>query len=282
MRARLRALLNRFERQLWAHRSYKFVRRRWGELADLSALADVLATMRTGREIEPLELGFPSNKRIAVLAPHPDDEIIGPGGTLIGGIAQGSPTTVVYLTSGSEVAAEAQRREEEAREVAAGVGFDTHFLRLPRLQADNLATAADRVGQHLTELRPDIVFVPFLSDDHDEHRRTSEILAMACQQVTIPGRPEVWAYQVYGAVIPNVVVDITATAEAKAEAISLFRSQMEKRDWAHYALGLNAYNSRFLSGAKAAYAEMFFVLPLSDYADICRSYFARQSQVDLD
>lgn len=274
MRSVARNLLNRIERQLWARRSYKFVRHRWAGLEDLTRLADVLATMRAGREIAPLELDFPADKRIAVLAPHPDDEIIGPGGTLIGAIQRGCKVSVIYLTSGNGRAEVAEQREQEAREVATSVGFDTVFLKFERLDDDISEAAAETLRGCLADLSPDMIFVPFLADDHAEHRRASEILARIFDHDAGLGNPEVWAYQVYGAVIANVIVDIASTAKAKADAIGLFRSQMETRDWSHYALGLNAYNSRFLTSAQATYGEMFFVLPLSEYAAFCRQYFA--------
>ena len=51
-------------------------------------------------------------------------------------------------------------------------------------------------------------------------------------------------------------------------------SAMKSRDWAHYALGMNAYHSRFLpSTTEARYAEPFFVVPLEDYIDVCAKYF---------
>jgi hypothetical protein len=72
-----------------------------------------------------------------------------------------------------------------------------------------------------------------------------------------------------------VVVDITDQATRKAEAMRHYASQMAKRDWAHFALGLNAFNLRLLPATnRAAYAEAFFVLPISEYVELCRDYFA--------
>ena len=49
--------------------------------------------------------------------------------------------------------------------------------------------------------------------------------------------------------------------------------QMRRRDWAHYALGLNAMNCRLLRGrADACYAEAFFVVPLEEYVTIAARY----------
>ena len=91
--------------------------------------------------------------------------------------------------------------------------------------------------------------------------------------ISTPPKATIWAYQVYTTLIPNVVVDITDVADDKASTIRLWASQIEKRDWAHYMLGLNAFNCRLLGGPAPRYAETFFVLPIGDYAELCATYF---------
>ncbi|MCK9232707.1 MAG: PIG-L family deacetylase, partial [Syntrophales bacterium] len=77
-------------------------------------------------------------RRILVAAPHPDDEWIGCGGSLLKHIRRGNPVTVVYMTSGEAGGlgrtreALAAVREAEAREAAAFAGItDLIFLGNP-------------------------------------------------------------------------------------------------------------------------------------------------------
>jgi len=269
----LRGLLNRVERQLWARRAHKVVLREWSALPDIASLADVLATMRGRRRIEPLALDFPADRRILVVAPHPDDEVIGPGGTLIGAIERGSSVHCVYLTSGAAEPSLAGTRENEATEAAALVGYTTQFLRLQDLSDGVSATAQAQFEAAVNAQRPQLLFVPFLADDHVEHQRASELLLRTFESDKLNCTPEVWAYQVYTAVLSNVVVDITDTQQRKEQAIRTFASQLRSRDWAHFAAGLAAYNSRALPGKDRRYAETFHVAPLADYAALCRAYF---------
>ena len=263
----------RLEQQLWARRSHKTVLRAWSGLADLQTCADTLAAMRAARSVAPVLLPCPSNKRILVIAPHPDDEVIGPGGTLIGAIDNGCTVRTVYLTSGGPDPATAHQRETEAKASASHCGYDTRFLRLAGLAegVDDDAIAATAAA--VAEYQPDLLFVTFFADDHAEHQRASQVLTMAHDGGLLDGSIEVWAYQVYTAVIANVIVDTTETQELKSTAIRLFKSQMQRRDWAHFSAGLSAYNSRFLPGRQARHAEIFHVAPLRDYADLCRPYF---------
>jgi N-acetylglucosamine malate deacetylase 1 len=276
MLKRLRSTIDRVENLIRARQAYKFVIRDWVGLSDLPACADVLSTMRFTRNLKPLIMEAPARKRLLILAPHPDDEMIGPGGTVIEAVRKGCDVKTLYLSSGSANRAQASEREAEARRVADRVGFDTEFMTLTPLEFDVGSKTTSRLAQRITAFAPDILLITFLLDDHDDHRRASEMLFRAFENGEVAGDIEVWAYQVYTSLIPNVVIDITDTSERKAEAIGLFTSQNKSRDWAHFALGLNAYNSRLLAGfSTPRYVEAFFVLPLKDYADLCRVYFDR-------
>jgi len=84
---------------------------------------------------------------------------------------------------------------------------------------------------------------------------------------------EIWAYQVYSTVIPNVAVDITDVIDEKLKLVEIYRSQKRSRDWAHYIKGLNAFNCRFLKTNEPRYVELFFVVPADEYLQLCRLYF---------
>ncbi len=269
----MRALLSRFERLVMGRKAYKWVLRSWQPLEDLKTAADLLATMRFTGQIAPQLLDGPVGaRRILVLAPHPDDEVIGPGGTLIRAVARGAEVSVLYLTSGGE--GERAEREAEARAVCDTLGFHAQFAggRASAMPPEAMAAA---MAEALHAVQPDALFLPFLLDDHPDHRTASHALLLATQSGRNVGSPEVWAYQVYTPLLGNVAVDITALGEAKADAIRLYRSQMARRDWAHFALGLNAFNCRLLHGrADPVLIESFFAVPFTDYLALCRRYFA--------
>ena len=264
---RLEALVNR-------HSAYKFFIRDWVALGDLKAASQVVNTLRFSRNLEPIEMAVPDAQRIIVIAPHPDDEMIGPGGTLIQALECNAIIQVIYLTSGGE--AEQLVREQEANRVGDQFGFERIFLRHPPLAIPDDPETLSRLGALIAEFRPDALFVPFVLDDHDDHRRASHILVKLVLEQLLDMSLTVWAYQVYSAVLTNVVVDIGATRERKADAIRLYTSQMKTRDWANFAIGLNAWNSRLLPDCPdAAFAEAFLVLPLGEYVKFAQGYFER-------
>lgn len=206
-----------------------------------------------------------------VLAPHPDDEVIGPGGTLIKARKRGAEITVLFLTNGEPEAERSRIRQAEAERVAQTVGFSAEFLGLPIYGLASSPGAADILASRLRRLRPDAILTPFLLDDNDDHRATAGLLARSIPAAQLDDYTEVWAYQVYSALPANVLVPLGGDAGSKADAIRLYASQMEVRDWANFALGLNAYNTRLAPRrCRDKHIEAFFVLSLIEYLDLCR------------
>jgi LmbE family N-acetylglucosaminyl deacetylase len=258
--------------------AYLFFIKDWRSLGDLQRCADAAATFRHSVNLEPLVSRGPEVRRILVIAPHPDDEMLGPGGTLIAALALGARARVLYLTKGKPAHHGDLVRETLA--VAASIGYETRFMDHCARHLPLDAETVNRLRAEIEDFVPQVLMLPFLCDDHDDHRRASHLLWLTAQGLVPMPDIEIWAYQVYSALIPNVVVDITAVAERKRKAIAGWSSQAASRDWGHFALGLNAFNSRFLPRATSPrYAEAFFVVPLRDYLELCAGYFAGGSCV---
>lgn len=272
MIGRLISWLRRLERLIFAKRAYSFYLRQWQQLGDARAASQVVATTRAHHLLEILEVPAPRG-RIVVLAPHPDDELIGPGGTLIQSLQAGADVRVVYLTSGEPQ--EKAIREAEAVYIAEKLGFEPVFLGWPVGAIPIDSTAQGQLATAINGFSADIVMMPFVLDDHDDHRRCSQLLLAAFDAALIPNDLSIWAYQVYSPGLANVAVDVTREIATKQQYIRLYHSQMASRDWANFSMGLSAWNSRFLANRpQAAYGELFFKVPLKDYAEICRPYFA--------
>lgn len=271
--SRLSRLLSRIERSLAGRKAYRFLIRDWIGLGDLRRASDVIQTMRFTQNLLPLERTGPEARRIVVIAPHPDDEMLGPGGTLLRKLDDGSSVHTVYLTSGKPNITD--EVEAETNAIAAHVGYSAVFLRFPAWDIPVDDDGVRRFADAVRDAAPTALFLPFLLDDNDDHRRASQLLCAAYARGLIDQAIEIWAYQVYTSVLPNVIVDVTNVIERKAEVIRMWESQARSRDWAHYMLGLNAYNSRFLkTRGTPTYIEAFFVVPVRDYVELCTAYFS--------
>ena len=275
MLARVKRLFKALENLAWSRRAYRFHMREWTRLTDLDGAAQLLNTVRFSRTLVPVEMEAPSNRRITVIAPHPDDEAIGPGGTLLMATARGCTITVIYVTDGT--AAEHDIRIQESAAVCKALGWRVVRLGGVAGMLDINADMAKKFTAVLAETQPDIVMLPFVLDDNDDHRRTNELWLTGGRNSAVTA--EVWAYQVYSVVLPNVVVDITEVQDGKAALIRDYKSQMRRRDWANFALGRDAWTSRWLPGRNAAaWAEAFHVVPAADYLDYAAIYFQNNRQ----
>jgi len=133
------------------------------------------------------DLPLPSGRAVLVIAPHPDDETLGMGGTIARLAAAGSVPHVAFVTDGrashpghlafgpEEIAA-LRRREAEAALALLGVGADRlAYLggpdgRLDRLTADEAQRLADSLRLAFSRVRPYLVFLPTRADGSSEHR----------------------------------------------------------------------------------------------------------------
>lgn len=245
--------------------------RAWAALPDIDALARLLDTGWFTEQVRPTVRASCAARRILAVSPHPDDETIAAGGTLLRARANGADVHIVFLTSGERARADdarhgAAEREAEAARVASAIGATAEYWRLPthHIPIDD-ATAA-RLRAVIDAYDPDLILLPFFTDSHEDHRAAALLGAHALR--TPRCRAAVWAYAVYATIPANVVVDITDIAGAKAALIRRWESECAHRDWAHYAAGRDAVHARWIPGAAPRYGEAFFVVPAAEYAAI--------------
>ncbi|MDX2165637.1 MAG: PIG-L deacetylase family protein [Deltaproteobacteria bacterium] len=139
-----------------------------------------------GRALSEAELRRPA----LVIAPHPDDEVLGCGGTIRRMRQLGVPVDLLFLTDGRhshrgavDRATLARQREAEARGAAAALLVEparVHFLAHEDLHlADAAAPARQQVAAWLRAHRPLQVLIPSRHDGHPDHRAANHIARAA-------------------------------------------------------------------------------------------------------
>ena len=220
-----------------------------------------------------------SGKNVLVLSPHPDDEIIGCGGTLIKLLKEGSKVSVVQLTDGSDSCALKDSPEhirktirmKEAKVVAENLGFtelvlfneaDSHL----KCTTDNVK----KLSEILNRLHPKVIFVPFINDTHPDHIMANEILSKSLESSTL-NLPEVniLSYEVWNFVPPNSFCIIDNQFDKKTEMLMKYRTGMKVIDYAHFCESLNAYHAYTLLGKKG-FAEVFLDIDAQTYMELIR------------
>jgi LmbE family N-acetylglucosaminyl deacetylase len=221
----------------------------------------------TPRELKPSEW---RDARVLVLSPHPDDELIGCGGTLCRLLSAGAKVSILQATDGSKLPSlrdlpEALRktiRLDEAGRVAGALGAGLVLWRQEdaRLQWSR-GTITD-LARLLDELKPTHVFTPFLTDLHADHRTLSQILGGALAIADV--EPRVLQYEVWSLVPANLYCDITDQAETLERLLLLYKRAMRADDFVHFCEGRNLARAMELTG-QPGYVEAFLSTTSAEY-----------------
>lgn len=201
--------------------------------------------------------------RVLVIAPHPDDESIGCGGTLCRHIKQGDVVQVVFLTSGEKGGhgrpeAETIRvREQEARDAAGILGVrHFEFWHEPDGNVRATAAAVTRLRAKLDKFRPHTVYITHDREMHSDHRGAVRLLRSAMRGSR--HRADVLMYEVWTPTQQlDEIVDISPFLKKKLAAVRAYRSQCAVVGFVEAIRGLNRYRGEFHSWPGGDYAEVF-------------------------
>ncbi len=210
----------------------------------------------------PFEEKLPGNK-VLVIAPHQDDESIGCGGTLAKHTKAGGRLEVAFCTSGGE------KRMYEAKDAAKTLGSRiNHFLQFDiRSLYKNTNQLAERFTELFNRVRPDIIFLPFMIDNHQDHVAVSRAFVKAYKNKAIDCF--IYAYSVWTTQIPNIVVDISENWEQKKQAIECYKTQLSDRDYITMASSISKYWA-VVKGKNTQYCEAFFKATSSEYVSLVK------------
>lgn len=217
-----------------------------------------------------------TNLKIMVFAPHPDDELIGCGGSIAKHIKNGNEVIVVYMTSGDSGKIEISKselaliREEEASKGAKILGIkEVIFLRNPDGYLDTGKENLIKLMEIIREKKPDVVYVTNKDEGHRDHRNTNELVMNAIGRASGPwfqeakGDPwevsHILEYEVHPPMsTTNYCEDISDFIDLKIKALEEHKSQIGDIHYQDSSRALAEYRGTLTSG-KSKYAECFRV-----------------------
>ncbi len=164
-----------------------------------------------------------------VVAPHPDDEVAGCGGSILGHVARGDRVTVLLITDGRasralDLAPDAMARvrAEEARRAAERLGVELVAFGLPELEW-SLDALVGPLARALQERRAPVVYAPCRIDGHPEHVRVACALALALERGAASGyAPELRAFPLTVPLTPLLTNRVHEVSEHEAQLVSAY------------------------------------------------------------
>jgi|GEM_PF-1344077 len=234
----------------------------------------------------PFETTDPTGRRVLLLAPHPDDEALTCGGSLILHADRGDETKVVFLTDGAEAnpgqesrRAYTARRRREAQEACRILGVaDVEFWDYPDRGLADAEDALARLCALLDRYRPELVYAPSPLEFHPDHRATAELIWRAVGRTGLSA--EVAFYESNRPIHVNRLTNVDAVHERKLRACNVYVSQLEKHPYTEVLDGLSRFRSLTVSPGVGR-AEGFFVLGADEIAGRPLDWFTVRQQTPM-
>lgn len=223
-----------------------------------------------------------TGQRIAILAPHPDDEIFGCGASACKWAEQGRQVQAFILTQGvvqgefkesaeaqQDRAKQIQQRKNESLAAAAVLNLpEPIFLTGQDGALWSDTTIESDLLKQLQTYQPTCLVMPSVWEMHRDHRATAEMGLRLSSHIT--SLESVVCYEIGVPLKANALEDISAYQTRKWHAMQCFTSQLKTQRYADHIQGLNTYRSYTL-GLEASAAEAFYCVPLDELSAFSES-----------
>ena len=181
--------------------------------------------------------------KVLVIAPHPDDEVIGMGGTIAKRAAAGDEVYVCVVTRGPKNLFPedlVEQTRKECREADALLGVkETIFLDFPAVMLETVPRYEfnGKIAEVVQRINPDEVYIPHRGDMQIDHQMVVDAAMVAVRPRGKNYPKRVYAYETLSETgwnipntmnefIPTVYEDITEEFELKLKAMDIFKSQL--------------------------------------------------------
>ncbi len=207
-------------------------------------------------------------------APHPDDEVIGCGGTLTIHRDRGERVRVVFLTDGALGDLDGKIegdliaiREAESKAALAVLGIEEYeFWHHPDGGLAEAPGVEDQVARVVREWKPEVVYFPSIFEIHPDHIAAGRRVARGLQAAGFTG----WSmmYEVGNQHLATHLLDITPEKARKWDALSRYASQMPYHALVEKTQALNRFRSVNLPFPEMTHIEAFLRVPADEYDEL--------------
>ena len=214
-------------------------------------------------------------KKILVISPHQDDEVLGCGGSIIKYCKNGDKVHVVYIIAGWSGIPEINSKQEaikisekEARNACKILGVGKAiFMREEDRNISESGKIIQKLIKIIREINPNLIYAPHPEEKDIEHRITYKITKEASWLSKSPYLPDlgdptksieaIYLYEVWTP-MKNFYLkeDITKEIDIKLKALSEYKSQLKHLNLIDAIYGLNMYRGSMTNDAKR-FAEVF-------------------------
>jgi LmbE family N-acetylglucosaminyl deacetylase len=185
------------------------------------------------------------NKNVLVIAPHPDDEVLGCGGTIKKLASQGVKIIVLVITRGKKGLYSEERiinvRQEALKAHRILDVAETKFLDFPAPDLDlvSIAEISREIFMVIEEFKIETIYLPHRGDIHHDHKTVFNAGLVAARPHANNPVKRIYSYETLSETEwaapfnndvfnPSYFVNITDTFALKLEAMKCFKSQIRE------------------------------------------------------
>jgi LmbE family N-acetylglucosaminyl deacetylase len=223
-----------------------------------------------------------NKKRILVVAPHPDDETLGVGGTIAKFAAQGDEVFVLMVSGHLPPLYNREDYEKTVSEAYSAFSvlgvLKSEFLEIPATMIGDqpLHKVNGRISKIVNDFNPDIVFTPY-PDRHIDHRLIFDSVMVATRPVGAGRKIEMLAaYETLSEThwnaphiepnfIPNWTVDISNHMANKIDAMNCYKSQLSPLNGPRSIEAIEALAKFRGTQSGFEYGESFHIIRKKDF-----------------
>ncbi len=181
---------------------------------------------------------------VLVIAPHPDDEVLGCGGTIAKHVNNADCVYVAIVTKGCEPIfppEQVAQVREECKKADSYLGVkETVFLDFPAAMLETVSRYEFNGAfiKLIQSMKPDIVYLPHRGDMQLDHKMVVDAAMVALRPKYKHVVKKIYAYETLSETgwdlpnatndfIPTSYNDISGYLDKKVEALRMFKSQIE-------------------------------------------------------
>ena len=216
--------------------------------------------------------------KILVVAPHPDDETLGCGGTLLKNKLEGAELYWLMMTKMVDNCHtnndKANKRQLEISKVAEAYGFKKIMvLDFPPAELDTIPikTIIEKISEFVTEIEPNEIYLSFPRDAHSDHKVAFDACVSVTKWFRYPSVTKVYAYETQSETDfdispdssgfkPNTFVDISQTIQQKIEIAEIYEGEFLHHPFPRSSLAIKALGKVRGIASGFEHAEAFMLL----------------------
>jgi len=213
--------------------------------------------------------------KVLIVAPHPDDETLGCGGTILKHISEGDDVYWLIMTTMEKSSffteEQVEKRTKEIKGVSHSYGFKEVFVsEFLTMELDTIPKKdlVQFVSNVFDSVQPDTIYIPYSNDVHSDHEIVFSAVVSCTKSFRHPYICRIRVYETlseteFGLHIndrgfkPNLWIDVSDHLDKKIEIMSLYESELGQHPFPRSSENIKALATFRGATAGVRYSEAY-------------------------